>query len=89
DLEGLYPATFPGITTVHMKDGRVLTKRIDHPLGHPTNPMTHERLEQKFSMLVEPYMSAAQVRELIDAVWRLDMIANVGELTRMTLSAKA
>ncbi|MGZ8231653.1 MAG: MmgE/PrpD family protein [Burkholderiales bacterium] len=89
DLEGLYPATFPGITTVHMKDGRVLTKRIDHPLGHPTNPMTRERLEQKFSMLVEPYMSAAQVRELIDAVWRLDMIANVGELTRMTLSAKA
>lgn len=89
ELEGLYPATFPGITTVHMKDGRVLTKRIDHPLGHPRNPMSRARLEEKFKLLAEPLLGPAQIDEVIAAVRALDTLDNVAELTALVKWSKA
>lgn len=87
-LEGLYPATFPGITTVHTRDGRVLTKRVDHPLGHPRNPMSRQRLEQKFGALCERWLSARQIDDAIAAVWQFESVENIGDFMRRLISEK-
>lgn len=86
ELEGLYPATFPGVVTVRLKDGRELIKRIDHPIGHPKNPAPRTRLEEKFRQLAQPMLSSRRMDEIINAVWSLedlDDIAGLMELLRL------
>ncbi|MBI3935902.1 MAG: MmgE/PrpD family protein [Betaproteobacteria bacterium] len=80
ELEGLYPATFPGIATVHLKDGRVLTKRVDYPPGHPKNPLARARLEEKFRSLAAPLLAPSQIDEALAALWALESVERVGEL---------
>ena len=37
-----------GDLTLRLKDGRILTRRIDQPLGHPAKPMSRQAIEAKF-----------------------------------------
>lgn len=60
---------------VAASDGRRLAQKVDVPLGHPSHPVSDERLQAKFqdcaARAVMP-VSAARARQAIDAVWRLD-----------------
>lgn len=51
ELSALVPNKRASILHVRMKNGQVLTHRVDYPKGEPENPLSQEELEQKFRSL--------------------------------------
>jgi 2-methylcitrate dehydratase PrpD len=51
DLEEAWPDAAPARVTIHTRDGD-LTKRVDNPRGHHSNPATPNELRAKFEQLV-------------------------------------
>ena len=72
-----------GESTITTVDGRVFQKRIDVPHGFGDDPLTDQELEEKFTKLAAPYMGAAQIRSIIDSVWSIDQMDDVGALTAL------
>jgi 2-methylcitrate dehydratase PrpD len=65
---------------VTMKDGSVLTERVDHASGSPENPLSDERLGEKFMTLASATLGEAEARELLDRLWQLEEASNVSGL---------
>ena len=53
-----------------------------HPDANVGKPNQKE-LEEKFTKLAAPYMGAAQIRSIIDSVWSIDQMDDVGALTAL------
>lgn len=68
--------------TIVMKDGRRLEKSVEHAIGSLARPMTDRDLEQKFVGLAEGIMPVAQAEALIELSWRIEALADVGEIAR-------
>jgi 2-methylcitrate dehydratase len=83
EIEGIYPKFYPGIVTVHMKNGKSYRKRVDHFPGDPKCPMTDVQVELKFRNQAAAYLTDCQIRNVIDTVWSLDCLDNVGRLMSM------
>jgi 2-methylcitrate dehydratase PrpD len=66
---------------VGLRDGRVLSHRVQAFRGHPSNPAGPADIEQKFQDLVSGLVPARRAGQIIDTVWRLDQLADINELT--------
>jgi 2-methylcitrate dehydratase len=71
-LTRLYPRRIANRVTLKLKGGRILTKTVDDPKGHLTNPMTKEEVEWKFSALAKRFLPDRRVEKIIDLVWSID-----------------
>lgn len=80
ELSAMYPGAVANIVHVDLADGRRLTKRVDHPLGHAKNPLKDAQVEGKFRALVEPSLGEKGARAIVDLVWKLDEAKNVDGL---------
>jgi 2-methylcitrate dehydratase PrpD len=72
-----------GGITLRLTDGRVLTRVIDEPLGHPANPIDAETLAEKFrqcAALASAPPSPATCDRIMDAVAHLDRPGGVSAL---------
>jgi 2-methylcitrate dehydratase len=69
---------YTGVSEITTRDGRKLQKRID---GIPH--MSDEDLEKKFSEMALKHMSSEQTRKLIDTVWNVESLIDMGQLTRL------
>src|SRR6185295_9225948 len=83
ELSALYAKAVANIVHVTLQDGRVLTKRVDYPLGNALNPVSDEQLEGKFNSLVVPVLGEKGARELLDAVWNLEEAKSPNELMKL------
>jgi len=63
-----------------MKDGSVLTHRVEHATGSPENPLSDERLEEKFMTLAPETLGEAGAKELLARLWHLEDEPNVSGL---------
>jgi 2-methylcitrate dehydratase PrpD len=63
-----------------MLDGRVITQRIEHATGSPQNPMSDQRLEEKFMTLASATLGEAEAKSLLARLWHLDEEPNVAGL---------
>ncbi len=72
ELSGMYPEAVGNIVSIRMKDGRVLSKRIDYPKGHAKNRLTDQELEGKYHALVDPILGAQRANAIASWVWKLD-----------------
>lgn len=54
DLTAKYPAAWPTRLTITLRDGSVERGASDFPRGNPENPVSTEKLEEKFLSLVAP-----------------------------------
>lgn len=72
-----------GISEIHMVDGTVYRKRVDYPAGDPKNPMSDQELEEKFRDMASPYMSAARMDALVQAIYALDTMDSVAPLMQL------
>jgi 2-methylcitrate dehydratase PrpD len=63
-----------------MLDGSVITQRVEHATGSPQNPMSDERLEEKFMTLAPETLGEAGARDLLGRLWGLEEIPNVAGL---------
>ncbi len=65
---------------VRLKDGRVLTKHIEHALGSLEQPMTDPMLETKFSDLARDVLPDAKARRLMDLCWNVEKLDDAGRI---------
>ena len=80
ELSAAYPAAVGNILTVHLRNGRTLTERVDFPRGHARNPLTDAEVEGKFHSLADPIVGADRASAVCGAVWKLDQPQNVEDL---------
>ena len=84
-LDKLRPA---GESTITLKDGRTLTAFVDYPRGHAKNPMTDEELVSKFRDVAGVHLSDDRLDRLINQVFELEDLSDVGGLTALLISDK-
>jgi 2-methylcitrate dehydratase len=80
DLDKARPA---GISEIVSKQGKKYQCRVDYPRGHARNPMTDEEIIGKFKSMASKYMSDKQTNQIIDTVFALDKLEDVGKLNRL------
>ena len=60
--------------------GERLVETSSYPKGHAKNPMTDAEVEQKFRKLCDRKVSSNQCEAIVDAVWKLEAVRDIGEL---------
>src|SRR5216110_3471628 len=82
ELSSLYAKAVANIVHATLRDGRVLTRRVDYPLGNALNPVSDKQLEGKFNALVVPALGEARAKKIVDLAWKLDEAKGVDELVQ-------
>ena len=78
------PATSYAVSSeIVTKDGRQFQKRSDVAKGHPNDPMTDADVEDKVRKMAAKYMPERQIKKIIDTVWNLERLDDVGELVAL------
>ena len=84
EVDTAYPQRWIGKVTVHTRDGRVLTGRVDEPKGDPGNTLSRKEIEAK-ALQLGVYAQAAtqeEVKSLIQTVWGLADVQKVETLLK-------
>lgn len=79
-LDKVRPA---GISEITTKKGEKYSLRVDYPRGHAHNPMTDEEVVDKFTSMASRYMSDECVKQVIDTVFELEKLGDIGKLNRL------
>jgi 2-methylcitrate dehydratase len=66
------------------KSGQRYASEVAYHKGHYKNPMTDAEVEEKFRSLTEDLLSPAQSHALLDRLWHLEEVGDIGEVIRMT-----
>jgi len=88
EFEKLFPEKQPSRVTVRTKGGREFAARVDVPKGDYRDPMSMDEIKVKFDALAEPKFSKSQCGQIKDAIMRVDKMADVGELMKLTVAGK-
>jgi 2-methylcitrate dehydratase len=80
EFVGSYPQAMPTRITVRTKAGKEFVKQVDYPIGHPKNPMSDHEVEEKFGRLAAGRLDRARTKKVIDVVWKLDQLEDIGVL---------
>jgi 2-methylcitrate dehydratase len=70
----------PTRVTVRTSSGKEYVKQVDHPLGHPRNPMSDREVEEKFRSLAASQLNRRAAGRIIEFVWNLDQVKDIGSL---------
>ena len=65
---------------IHMKDGRVLDKFVEHAVGSMTNPMSDRDLEAKFLGQSEGVLPAEQARRVMELCWGVESLGSAAAI---------
>jgi 2-methylcitrate dehydratase len=79
-LDKMRPA---GISEIGTKSGQMLRCRVDNPRGHARNPMTDQEIIDKFMSMAKKRMKQDQANQIIETVFSLDKLEDIGQLTRL------
>jgi 2-methylcitrate dehydratase len=71
-----------GITEITTRQGAIHRCRIDYPKGHPNNPMTDEEISDKFRTMAYAFMGERETTRVIDTIYNLDMLDDIGILMK-------
>jgi len=66
--------------TIATKDGKKYSAFINKPKGDPRNPPTDSELENKFRSLAVNILPQRKIDALIEMIWNLDKVMNLGRL---------
>ena len=88
DFADRYPKAMPTRVTVRTADGKEYVKQVDYPLGHPQSPMSDDQIEEKFLGLAARTLGSVQTGKIMDCVWKLDTMNDVGVLLPLLRVAK-
>jgi 2-methylcitrate dehydratase PrpD len=80
EAEAMYPKAYPATLVAELNDGRTFFAHIDYPKGDPENPATKQEILAKFHLLTEKFFDSGRRDRIIEAVGRLDTMANIAEL---------
>jgi 2-methylcitrate dehydratase PrpD len=68
---------------VRTKSRDVVDAEVPVQKGYAANPLTNEDVREKFLSLVEPVLGAARAHNVVELVYRLDAVADAGEIARV------
>jgi 2-methylcitrate dehydratase PrpD len=88
EMDRTYPDLYRSVITVHTRDGKAYTRDVTHPKGSPENPASPAVLDEKFDTLTDGIVDSARSAEIKNAVYNLECLRGIGELTRL-LGGKA
>jgi 2-methylcitrate dehydratase PrpD len=71
------------IVEVQLKDGTVLTERVDAVRGTPRNPMNEQEVIAKASDLMAPILGVKQSTKLINTVLNIEGLKNITALSKL------
>jgi 2-methylcitrate dehydratase PrpD len=63
-----------------MKDGSVIEQAVEHATGSPENPMSDERLADKFITLASETLGEKDASAVLDRLWHLDEAKTIAGL---------
>lgn len=78
-----YPEAIANRVTVRLKSGKVYSRQVDYPKGHPKDPMSTGEVEAKFRRLTTPYLSEGSAKEALSALWSLESLDDVTAIPAM------
>ena len=64
--------------------GERYSAEVPYHKGHYKNPMTDAEVEAKFRSLAQDFLSPAQTDTLLEKLWNLEQIEDIGEVIRLT-----
>ena len=79
ELERLMPKRI-AVVEVTLKDGKVLTERVEAVRGTADNPMTRDEVAAKARELMTPVLGAAATAKLIGRIFDLENVKNLRDL---------
>ena len=71
--------------TVVLRDGKVMTKHVEHAVGSLQRPMSNQELEAKFRSLTAEILTKEQCDQLIDLCWNLESVKDAADLADATV----
>jgi 2-methylcitrate dehydratase len=78
-----------GISEIVTRDGKTFRLRVDHPRGHARNPMTDQEVIAKFKDMASVRMTETQMNRLIESVFALDKLDDIGALLKLMVFSKS
>ena len=75
-----YPTLVPCRIEVVSRGGERRVANVNYPKGHAKNPMTDTEVEDKFRMLCSSVLPARQTAAILETLWALEEIDDVGQL---------
>jgi len=64
--------------------GQRYTSEVAYHKGHYKNPLTDAELEEKFHSLAGAMLSPSQANALLERLWHLEDVADMGEVVKLT-----
>ena len=72
---------------IKLKDGRTLTKHVEHAIGSLARPMSDADLEAKFRKFANGILAPGETEALLKLCWSLDKLKDAGEIARASVPA--
>ncbi len=72
---------------IKLKDGRTLTKHVEHAIGSLARPMSDADLEAKFRKFAKGILASGETDALLKLCWSLDKLKDAGEIARASVPA--
>ncbi len=85
EAERRMPEAMRCILKLVTTSGATHTAVVDYHKGHYKNPMSESEVEAKFRGLAQNALMPAQTDRLLEALWRLEDLADAGEIVRLTV----
>ena len=83
-----YPEAIANRISVKLRSGKLISKQVEYPKGHPKNPITKEEVEKKYRRLAGSYFSERQLDDTLGSLWNLEEAKDLSRLTASFLVAK-
>ncbi|WP_337997545.1 MmgE/PrpD family protein [Oleispirillum naphthae] len=80
EMDAIYPGRYGGIVTIHLKNGKTVTKRVDFSKGMPENRMSPEEMSAKFVSLVASTTDKETAESLLVDLKGIFEMPNVGKI---------
>ena len=64
--------------------GQRYASQVAYHKGHHKNPLTDAEVEDKFRALAHEHLTPEQTNALLERLWRLEDVADIGEVLRLT-----
>jgi 2-methylcitrate dehydratase len=78
-----YPEAMLDTVEVVTKSGDRYKEQVPYHTGHYKNPMTDQELEGKFLSLAQGLLSQSQIFRLLDRLWNLEQVDDIGEVMEL------
>jgi 2-methylcitrate dehydratase len=76
----LHPVKWPCVIEVTTKSGKKHSASVEYFKGHAKNPLSDAEVEHKFRELTGDHFEAGQADRILETVWKLDSLTDIGQL---------